>query len=230
MSPTEFHDVTIQTLQQEHFQSTVDLFVRAFCDSEPLTKYLNVYYQDYEPFAKEVVLKAIKEGTSKVAVNKDHKVVAFNITEDLADPFIPHFAHYPKIKPIFALLHQLSKPFTDGKKFLRGKIIHVWLAAVDERYRGQGLSTKIDMASIELAAKKGFDFAYAEFTNDLSEKVTEQFKTLDLINTINFEDFTFEGNKPFKGLPGKATAYTATIRPGVKLDDLSHCYKIAEKL
>jgi len=222
-------DCTVQTLQEAHMKAVTELFVKTFCDSEPLTKYLNVHYDEYKPFANEVVHKAVKEGLSKVAIDKQGKIIACAIAEDLADPFVPHIAHYAKLKPIFALLRELSKPFMEGKKFQPKKILHLWIALVDPAYRGQGLSTMIDMACIEAAARKGFDFAYTEFTNDLSEKVIKQFKILKLYNRINYEDFNTQGEKPFTSLKGSAASYVATIRPGINLDSLSHCYKITEK-
>jgi hypothetical protein len=222
-------DYTIHTLQEEHIKPVVDLFVKVFCDSEPITKHLAIRYQDYEPFAKEVVKKAAKEGLSKVAMDKNHKIIACAIAEDMADPFIPHSAHYPKLQPVFSLLDQLSRPFLEGKKFLSKKILHIWVAIVDPHYRGKGLSTMIDMACIDGAARQGFDFAYAEFTNELSEKVTKQFKTFQLCNKIKYDNFMLEsGQRPFEGLTGTATSYVATIRPGVNLHSLPHCYKVTE--
>ncbi len=221
-------EYAVQTLQEAHMKPVIELFVRAFCDSEPITKHIQIDYDDYRPFATEVVDKAIKEGLSKVAINKQGEIIACAIAEDLADPFIPHLARYPKLKPVFALLDKLSKPFTEGKKFQSGKILHIWVAIVDPNYRHQGLSTMIDMACIEGAAKKGFDFAYAEFTNEISEKVTKQFKILNLSNKIQYDDFQLDGEKPFKGVRGGAAAYVAVIRPGVQLDTLSHCYKVTE--
>lgn len=223
-------DYTIVTMQDEHAKSAIDLFVKAFCDSEPITKHLNIHYQDYYPFAKEVIQKAIKEGMSKVAVDKQNRVIAFNISEDLADPFIPHLAHYPKLKPVFSLLEELSKPFLKGKKFLKGKVVHVWLAAVDNAYRGLGLSTEVDMAAVEMAARKGFDYAYAEFTNEISENVTHQFKVLQLFNRIYYDQFVDSDNtRPFEGVKGASTSYVATIRPGVKLNDISNCYTVEKQ-
>jgi hypothetical protein len=227
---TTILDYTIHTLDTNNIQSTVDLFVRSFCDSEPITKHLGIHHQDYRPFALEVIQKAAKEGLSKVALDKQNHVIAFAIAEDLADPFIPHLAHYPKLKPVLSLLDQLSMPLYKHKKFIKGKVAHIWLAAVDPKYRGVSISTKIEMATIENAAHKGFDFAYAEFTNELSENVTHQFQLLKLCNRINFTDFTLaDGSKPFKGLPGAASSYLAVIRPGVSLDAIKNCYTISEK-
>lgn len=223
-------DYAIHTLKEEHVKSAIDLMIRAFCDSEPITKHLHISHQDYELFAKEVIQKAVKEDMSKVAVDSHGKVIACTIAEDLADPFIPHVAHYPKLKPIIDLLDELSRSFRKDKKFIKGKIAHVWVAAVDPAYRGLGLSTEIDVACVEAAARKGYDFAYAEFTNELSEKVTSQFKVLQVCSKIKYDSFKEkDGTTPFKGLEGTCVSYLATIRPGVKLDSISHCYTVMEK-
>lgn len=221
-------ECTVKTLDQQFAEETKELFIRCFCDSEPITRHLNIQHHEYEPFVNEVIQKAVKDGLSKVALDKHGKVVAFNITEDLADPFIPHLAHYPKLKPVFAILEELSKPFCQGKKFLKGKIAHVWLAGVHPSYRGKGLSTLIDMAVVTGAARKGYDFAYAEFTSDISENVTHQFKVLKQVNRIEYESFQMDDEHPFMGVKGAAAAYVATIRPGVNLDSLAHCYKVIE--
>jgi GNAT superfamily N-acetyltransferase len=228
MTNNNIKEYTITTLKDEHVKSASELFTRSFCDSEPVTKHLNIHYKDYAPFTMEVLQKAAKEGMSKVALDKHNKVVACAISEDMADPFIPHIAHYPKLKPVLSLLEELSKPFIQGRKFTKGKIAHVWIAAVDPAYRGQGLSTEIDMACIEAAARKGFDFAYAEFTSTISENVTHHFKVLELFNRINYDDFKLDGKKPFAGLEGCADSYVATIRPGVKLESLQNCYHMTE--
>lgn len=218
-------EYTIHDLTEEYAESATDVFIKSFCDSEPITKHLHISYKDYAPFAHEVIKKSIKEGLSKVAIDKHGRVIACAIAEDLAEPFIPQFNHYPKLKHVFALINELDKPFLYGKKFLKGKVCHVWVAAVFENYRGLGLSTEIDMACVEAAARKGFDFAYAEFTNELSEKVTSQFKVLKLCNKIKYDTFKEEdGVMPFKGVEGAAASYVATIRPGVKLESLPKCY------
>ncbi len=223
------NEITIHTLDEKHAQSTINLFIQTFCNSEPITKHLSIRHDEYKPFAREVVQKAVKEGLSKIAIDKSGKVVAFAIAEDLADPFIPHIAHYPKLKPVFDLIDELSKPFTAGKKFTKGKIAHIWIAGVDEAYRGLHLSTRTDMAVVEEASRKGYDFAYAEFTNEISENVTHQFKILKLFNRIEYNSFkTVTGETPFKGVEGAAASYVATIRPGVTLDSLPNTYQASK--
>lgn len=222
-------ELTIDTLKESHAKSAVNLFVKSFCDSEPITKHLNIRYADYQPFAEEVINKAVKDGMSKVALDKNGRVVACVIAEDMADPFVPKLSHYPKLRPVFALLDELSKPFLRKKTFIKGKIAHVWIAVVDPNYRGQGLSTMVDTACGDMEARKGYDFVYAEFTNPLSEKIVNQYNLYQLCNKVNYNTFTYEGDKPFSGLEGEAASYIIVIRPGVRLDSLDRCYKVAEK-
>ncbi len=220
---TEF---TIHTLNKDYVESALKLFVKSFCDSEPITKSLKMTYKDYEPFARDVVEKAAKEGMSVVAVDKNNNVIACAIAEDIVNPFKPNVAKYPKMKPIFALLDELDRPFLKGKNFVKGKIAHVWIAVVNPEVRGQGLSTAIDMACGKLALSKGFDFAYAEFTNDVSEKITHHYDVYKLLNSVSYDDFTLENNEqPFKGVKGGAAAYIVGLRPGVQLEALQDCYK-----
>jgi len=220
---TEFK---IKTLNRDYTESAIKLFVKSFCDSEPITRHLKMTYKDYEPFAREVIEKAAKEGLSVVAVDKKNNVIACAVSEDIVNPFIPDVGKYPKMKPIFALLNELDKPFMTGKHFVKGKIAHVWIAVVNPDVRGQGLSTAIDMACGELAVRKGFDFAYAEFTNDVSEKITHHYDVYKLLNSVKYEDFTLENNEhPFSGVKGGAAAYIVGLRPGIQLDSLQNCYK-----
>lgn len=219
----------VSILKKEHAKSAVQLFVQSFCDSEPITKELNIPYSSYEPFAEAVVEKAIKDGLSVVAVNRHNEVIACAIAEDMTNLFEPDIKKYPQMEPIFNLLDQLSKPFLTHKKFAQGKMAHVWIAIVDEKYRGLGLSTAIDMACGELLVLKGYDFVYAEFTNDLSEKIAHHYDAYSLCNSISYADFIdTNGKKPFGSVMGTAAAYVIGIRPGLKLDALKRCYKTEE--
>lgn len=227
MLPTT--EYKIQGLTEEYIKPTIRLFTRAFCDSEPITRHLNIQYAEYEPFAREVVLKAMNDGLSRIAIDGQNHVVACCIAEDMADPFIPKLTHYSKLRPIFAILHQLSRPFLTDKVFIKGKIAHVWIAAVDPEHRGKKLSIAIDKATSDLLARRGYDFVYAEFTNELSERIIHQYNIFKRMNRIKYDDFVMEGGKPFAGVPGACASYVIVIRPGIKLDNLEQGYKVEEK-
>lgn len=226
MSSTK-SEFEVSILKEEHAKSTLQLFVKSFCDSEPITKELNISYKDYEPFAEAVIKKAIHDGISVVAVNQNNEVIACAIAEDMTNPFQPQLSQYPKMKPIFDILDDLSDKFLSDKKFIYGKLAHVWIAIVDQRHRGQSLSTAIDMACAELLLLKGYDFVYAEFTNALSEKIAHHYDVFSVCNTVDYQDWSMkDGTKPFEKVHGKAVSYIIGIRPGVQLDALKHCYHL----
>lgn len=215
---------TIITLTDSYIKQTVDLFTKSFCDSEPLTKHLGIAYKDYEPFAREVVQKAVMDGLSVIALDQNNNVIACTIAEDMTNPFMPNLANYPQLKPIFDLLDKLDEPFMKGKKFVKGKIAHVWIAIVDSTFRGKGLSTAIDLACTDLAASKGYDFAYAEFTNAISEKITHHYSVYKLCGSIKFDEFHADTDHPFEGVKGGAASYLLGIKPGIQLEALKGCY------
>lgn len=221
-------DYKIETLSENHFDSASELFTKVFCDSEPVTKHIGITYKEYEPFVREVLSKAIKDGLSVVAVDKNSKVIACSIADDIADQFKPNTGNYPKLTPVIGLLNDLSNQFCSGKNFKKGKIAHVWIAAVSPDHRGMGLSTAIDMACGNLAVSKGYDFAYAEFTNPISENIIHHYKSLEKIASINYDDYTFEGQKPFRGVKGGAVSYIVAIRPNVTIDTLPECYTMSK--
>jgi len=215
---------TVQTLGREHMQAVADLFIKTFCDSEPVTKHLGIQHHEYEPFVLSVIQKAVKDGLSVVALDENNNVVACVISEDITDSFKPNLAQYPKMKPIFAIIEKLSSAFLNDKTFKKGKVAHSWIAMVDQSCRGKGLSTKIDLAATNHCAKKGFDFTYAEFTNDISENITHHYSVSKKLNEVTYDSFTLQGLTPFKGLEGAATSYILGIKPNVKLEDLKGCY------
>lgn len=215
---------SIRPLTREYMQGAADLFVRTFCDDEPITKHLGIQYHEYEPFAQAVIQKAVKDGLSVVALDDKNRVVGCVIGEDITDSFQPNPSLYPKMKPIFALIEQLSEPFFSGKSFKKGKMAHTWIAMVDKSFRGKGVSTDIDLACTNLIASKGYYFTYAEFTNDISEKVTRHYPVSKKIYELSYAEFIYQGKAPFKGVKGGAAAYVLGIKPGVKIDALSECY------
>jgi hypothetical protein len=221
--------IKIVDLTEKHLKPAVELFINSFCHNEPLTKYLEITHDEYAPFATDVTQKAIKDGFSKVVLNEKDEVIGVIIGEDLADPFVPHFSDYPKMKPIYGVLEDLSKSFLEGKKFKKGKVMHTWIEAVDENYHHHGIYIELGMAQVESAVKKGFDFIYSDFTNSQCEHIVRQFKVLRLCNKVNYSNFEFESKKPFENVPGEAASYITPIRPGVTLESLPECYTLTEK-
>ena len=211
---------TILPLGRETHAVRGRTFVKTFCDDEPITKHLGIQYHEYEPFAMAVIQKAVKDGLSVVAVDDRHRVWACAIAEDITDLFKPNLTLYPKMKPIFAIIEELSTPFLKNKTYKKGKVAHTWIAMVAKEKQGTNLSTEIIDALMKHIAKKGYDFAYAEFTNKLCENVVRYYPVLKKINEIAYDDFSYKNKKPFLGVRGHTASYTWALKPDIKIDVL----------
>lgn len=229
MTQTSTQDYQITRLSKEHLDGTVNLITQCFCNDEPITKEININKNEYEHFAKDVVEKAIKDGLSTIALDKSGKVIACCIAEDITKPFQPTLADYPKMLPILTLLDELSAPLLEDKNFQQNKVAHVWIACVDAKYRGQNLYIDVDKATSDHLKQQGYDFVVAEFTNAISEKISNHYKDHEEINRINYSEFTMDGKKPFSKVKGGASVHVIVISDGVQLSDFEETYKITEK-
>jgi len=212
ISPDNKSEYKITTLDNIHIESTAKLFTTVFCEGEPLTRHLQVPYDDFYPFAKEVVEKAATDKLSMVAVDHENKVIACIISEDISDPFMPNVNAYPTLAPIFEFIERLSKSFTHARVFTEKKIAHMWVTAIDNKYKGKGLSKKINDAGETKLKEDGFEFGYAEFTSEINERWMNKFDVFERCSVLKFEDQTDER---LKGLPGRATSYVWPMIPTV---------------
>ncbi len=205
-------------LSSEHFDQAINVISHAFCEYEPMTKYLSISTHEFIPFAKLMVEKAIKDGLSIVALDND-KVSACTIVEDIAEPLNITIDLDPRFKIIFTLLEDLASEFFSERILHKNHIAHLFITAVDKNYHGHGLSKKINFESIRLAKENGFDFMRCEFTHDYNEQGTIKNLTNSklLLRTCVYKDFIFENKKPFAHLKGSASAYIWELREGAQL-------------
>jgi EAL domain-containing protein (putative c-di-GMP-specific phosphodiesterase class I) len=205
-------------LKNEHYHQAVNVITNAFCEDEPMTKHLGITAAEFVPFAKIMVDKAVQNGLSMVAID-NNEVIACTIVEDMADPLNITASIDPRFKIIFSLLEQLGSEFFRERAMYKGHIAHLFITAVNKQYHGQGLSRKINFESIRLAKERNFDFMCCKFTHDYNEKGTVNHlrNSKLLIRSCKYNEFVFNGSKPFQNLDGSASAYIWELREGAKL-------------
>lgn len=194
----------------QHYEQVMDVFIHAFCDSEPMTKYINMQYAEFYPFAEAVTQKAVIDGFSSVIIEKrSGRVVALSLVEDITDPAKLDMPLTPKFGPILSLLEQLSSEYFKHNLPSKNQIAHLFISAVDESYRGLGLSTQANFFAMQLAKKKNFTLMVSELTNYINEKgiipYLKEYK--ERIGAIKYSEFKFEHTKPFNTLAGEAHAF-----------------------
>lgn len=215
MLKSEFN-YTYTVLKAQHAESTIKMFTRAFCDSEPMTRYVDMQYEEFTPFATLIVDKAVKDGLSSIVV-KDNDVIACALVEDLLSPLDIQIPLTPKFGPIFNLLENLSASYFSRQTFHKNQVAHLFITAVHNNYRGQGLSEVVNFGAMDIAEEKKFEFMTSELTNYINEEGLIKYLSTEkqLINTIIYKDFIFENKKPFENLAGAADSYIWALKKGV---------------
>lgn len=210
--------IEISILKEEHINGAAEIFTRAFCDDEPLLKYLGISHDTFRPFAIQVVIKAAKDQLSVVACNSIGQVVGCTIAEDITDPF--NTVDYEILQPIFKFLEMLSEPFAD-MHFKEKSVIHLFVSAISNEVRGLGLSTHLNHACVHLALQNGFSYFSVEFTSEINERFMSKF-TDHMKHELRFKDFVLGGEKPFALLEGRACSYISSAAPHILLKDINN--------
>jgi len=214
----------------EYIDKVVDVFTQTFCRAEPMTHYLHMDEEKYRQFAYSVAKKAVEDELSVITLHKG-EVIAFALVEDLAQPGdIPDFD--PKFNFILALLDKLGGHYFENKKLPPRHVAHLFITAVAEKYRGKRLSTQVNFQAMDIAAHRGFDFMYCEFTNYINEKGTIPHlkNPKKLIGSQEYDNFILENRKPFDQLEHGATSYLWEIRKDAILKYQTQETLIQEKL
>lgn len=208
-----------KVLDKQYKDAAIAVMTESFCDYEPMTKFINVTYDEFSPFAEIVVEKAIEDKLSIVALD-GKRVVACTAVEDLVDPAPIDLSKLtPKFNYIFGLLESISGSFFQNKQIDKNIVSHLFITAVHPDYHRQGLSRQINFQSMKLAIQRNFDFMLSELTNWYNEKGLLKYMDTDkkLLGKAVYHDYQQEGKQPFKGLSGEAHSYIWQLRDNLYL-------------
>ena len=194
------------------------MFTHAFCDSEPMTHYIDMQYNEFRPFAALVVNKAIRDKLSTVVV-ENNEVIACALAEDITAPLEIPYKLTPKFDPIFHVLENLSTAYFTENKPQPNQITHLFITAVHHLHRGKGLSEIVNFGAMDLAAERGFQCMTSELTNFINEKgIIKHLPTAKkLIGSIIYKDYVFNNTRPFANLEGGANSYIWALKNGIKI-------------
>lgn len=203
-----------QILDKNGRTSVIEMMTQSFCDHEPMTKFINMTYDEFTPFAEAIVDKAIIDRLSIVAL-KDKQIVACTIVEDLVDPApLDLNVLTPKFKYIFNLLETISGPFFADKVLSNNQVAHLFITAVHPLFYGKGLSRQVNFQSMKIANSRHYPFMLSELTNWYNEKGLIKYLEYPkrLLGTSVYNDYSLDGVYPFKGLAGSANSYLWALR------------------
>jgi len=205
-------------LSKNDIDETVKVFTYTFCHDEPMTHYLGITEEEFEPFARQVIEKAAMDQLSVVAL-KEGKIIGCAIVEDVTDPLNIIIDIDPKFRFIFALLEHLTSDFFNEKIFSSGHVAHLFVTAVAKACQGKGIAKELNAEVMRIAKQKKFSFMYSEFTHYYNEQaVLSQLKQNKLkLSSCKYKDFIYATKHPFDQLEGYASAYIWALHDKVNL-------------
>ncbi|CAF2599056.1 unnamed protein product [Rotaria sp. Silwood2] len=169
------YTIDIVPLLPEHRQSVISLLMSSFFIQEPLNDVLK-FDIPHEPLSwtNHTIDDALRDQCSFVAIDTttSHKEIVGIILNGIADKakedkFV---LESKNLKFIFSLMDQLMDGHDLFKLYKTDRLFHCDIINVDEKQRGQNLSTRLIAKSIDKAGQLGIKGAYVVCTSLFSRK------------------------------------------------------------
>jgi hypothetical protein len=193
--------ITYEILQEKDLEETVALVSEVFTRGEPMTKALEITAKEFHYFIDIYCKKAVKEGLSVIAKDKD-KIVGFIISEDF-DSAQPEGIEKIDIKvvPWMALIDAVEKDAKSNKK--EGELrFHMFLGGTEKQYENKHINTTMIEESLKLAKIKNFTSVMVEPTGFATQHMFADKFGFEQKVMIEYKTFLFEGKNVFKNIEG----------------------------
>lgn len=194
--------ITYEILQEKDLEETTALLSQIFTEGEPVTKSLEITPKEFRYFAEIYCKKAVKEGISMIARDKDnYKIVSFIISEDFDSPQPEEIQNIDKkIVPLMALVDAIEMDTKSIKKEGERRF-HMFLGGTAKNYEHRHIATILVEESLKLAKSKNFTIAIAEPSGFATQHMFNKLK-FEQKNMIEYKKFLFEGKNVFKNIVG----------------------------
>ena len=194
--------VKFRLIESQDFEQTVDLCSNLFVNNEPITKSLQINYQEFRQLAEAYLSKAIVDRLSIVATEDNGIIVGFIISEHLMTipPYTQELSHK------FAAIHKFSQ---DLKYSYFGKYqyyywelfqtLHIFLLGVKDEYKNQKIATNLIRENLRLAKLNYFSVVISELTGIASQNLFRKIGFQEEV-TLSYDSYIFEGEKIFSSI------------------------------
>lgn len=194
--------IKYEIFQEKDLEETVTLLSNVFSSGEPVTKSLEITPKEFHYFAEIYCKKAVREGLSIIAKDKDNNnVIGFLISEDL-DTEPPEGIEKidKKILPLMALVDALEIDIKTNKKEGEHRF-HKFLGGTDKKYENRHILTILNEESVKLARNNNFTSVVAEPSGFATQHLFNKWG-FEIRKMIDYKTFLYEGKNVFKNIEG----------------------------
>ncbi|CAF4530887.1 unnamed protein product [Rotaria sp. Silwood2] len=170
------YTIDIVPLLPEHRQRVINLLMSSFFIQEPLNDVLKFDIpHELLSWADQVVDDALRDQCSFVAIDttaphNNILGVILNSISNSGDKEETVVMESEKLKFIFSLMHKLMDGYDLFKLYKTDRLFHSDIVNVDEKERGQNLSTRLIAKSLDKARQLGIKAAYVICTSFFSRR------------------------------------------------------------
>lgn len=199
--------IIYEIFKENDLEQTIACIIDVFPRREPMTKALHITPDEFYSFAKIYCKKAVKDGLSVIAKDRDTgRVIGFMISEDLvSEPQEEIEMISKKFHPIMALLNRLEEEYKKNRMVDKGEVLHLFMGGVSQHYEGRNITTTLIEENLKLAKMKNFSYAIGEETGKVVFHITRDKLGFNEKNSIQYKSFTYKGEKVFENIETSAS-------------------------
>jgi ribosomal protein S18 acetylase RimI-like enzyme len=195
-------EFTVHTIDQESIKETAKLVVREFNAREPIAQLNASNSDDFYEYILGVCRKCADEGLGFIARDTlSNKIIGAALSADLAYAVN---AEPPEddedVNPVATLVSSLnSLHFTNGE-LAENTYLNIKFIAADANFKGKGVVMDLISACIEEGKARGFKYAQAEATGNVSQYIFMNKFGFEEKAIIKYSEFEFDGGTPFSSI------------------------------
>jgi len=197
------NNVVYKVLNPSLVSKAVDCISASFAypSNDPFSKALKLSPTQWGILSQMFVQRAAKSDLSIVAMTGD-VVQGVIVNEDWKDPPPQYYSELEDWRPVRAMFNELHTRFkATQERIEHGKILHpLYFTCVRPELRRKGIVSALWQKSVALAQERNYDSMASEASTPTGEKLLVGKLGFKEVAHVKFNDFLFEGTKPFSGL------------------------------
>ncbi|KID57445.1 hypothetical protein JF50_09595 [Pseudoalteromonas luteoviolacea] len=201
---------SVDTIHSQNIHEAAKLVVTTFNEREPLAAVNNAPPKEFAEFILDLTQHCANNGLGFVAKElTTNKIIGAILASDLAEALNQADTNDEgPSNPIATLITTLNNRYFRGETLPDNTYLNIKFVAMDDRYKGQGVVNKLISECMSEAKKKGFEYAQAEATGNVSQHIFENKLGFEEKAFIKYREFTLGGEQPF---------FEITEHEGIKL-------------
>ena len=190
---------SIDNIHSQNTQETAELVVTTFNEREPLANVNNAPPKEFAEFILALTEHCANNGLGFVATESTtNKVIGAILASDLAEVLNQADNHEDEpANPIACLITELNKSHFKDQVLAENTYLNIKFVAMDERFNGKGIVNELIAKCISEAKNKGFRYAQAEATGNISQHIFKNKLGFEEKAFIKYSEYTLDGEQPF---------------------------------